>query len=332
MPLKVGINGFGRIGRMVYRAARNNPEIEVVAVNDVTDAKTLAHLLKYDSTHRIFPERISVKDNMLAVGESQVRVLSERDPAKLPWKDLGVEIVVESTGIFTKKEDCLKHISAGAKKVLLTVPPKGEVDAMIVLGANDEMLKPEHVVVSNASCTTNCLAPLAKVLHETFTIEWGLMTTVHAYTADQRLVDAPHKDLRRARSAAVSIVPTTTGAARAVGKVIPALKGKLDGLAMRVPVQDGSVTDLVVASKKEVSVDAINRVVQKASETTHKGIIEYCEDPIVSVDIIGNPASSIFDSQLTMAMGPKMFKVVSWYDNEWGYSNRCIDIILKMAE
>jgi glyceraldehyde 3-phosphate dehydrogenase len=331
MPVKVGINGFGRIGRMVYRAASSNRDIEVVAVNDITDAATLAHLLKYDSTHRRFPGKVSVKDNALLVGETQVRVLAERDPAKLPWKDLGVEIVVESTGIFTKREDCAKHITAGARKVLLTVPPKGEVDAMIVLGANDEALKPEHLIVSNASCTTNCLAPLARVLHETFGIESGLMTTVHAYTADQRLVDAPHKDLRRARSAAVSIVPTTTGAAKAVGKVIPELKGKLDGIAMRVPVQDGSVTDLVATTKKDVSVDAINRVVQKAAQTTHRGIIEYCEDPIVSVDIIGNPASSIFDSQLTMVMGPRLFKVVSWYDNEWGYSSRCIDLVIKMA-
>ncbi|RJP22637.1 MAG: type I glyceraldehyde-3-phosphate dehydrogenase [Candidatus Abyssobacteria bacterium SURF_5] len=331
MPLKVGINGFGRIGRMVYRAASSNGQIEVVAVNDITDAATLAHLLKYDSTHRMLPKKVTAKDNMLLVGNSEIRVLSERDPAKLPWKDLGVEVVVESTGIFRKREDCAKHLAAGAKKVLLTVPPKGDVDAMIVLGVNDDKLKPEHLIISNASCTTNCLAPLAKVLHETFGIEWGLMTTVHAYTSDQRLIDAPHKDLRRARTAAVSIIPTTTGAAKAVGKVMPELNGKLDGLAMRVPVVDGSVIDLVAATKKEVSVDAINRVVQKAAQTTHKGIIEYCEDPIVSVDIIGNPASSIFDSQLTMVMGPKMLKVVSWYDNEWGYSNRCIDLIVKMA-
>ncbi len=331
MAIRVGINGFGRIGRMVYRATLENPEIEVIAVNDITDAATLAHLLKYDSTHRRFPGKVSAKDNMLFVGEAQVKVLAERDPAKLPWKDLGVEIVVEATGIFRKREECQKHIQAGAKKVLLTVPPKGEVDAMIVLGVNDDKLKPEHSIVSNASCTTNCLAPMAKVLHEAFTIEHGLMTTIHAYTADQRLVDAPHKDLRRARSAAVSIVPTTTGAAKAVGKVLPDLNGKLDGIAMRVPVQNGSVTDLVATCKKDVSVDAINRVMSKAAETTHKGIIEYCEDPIVSVDIIGNPHSSIYDSQLTMVLGPKMFKVVSWYDNEWGYSKRCADLIERMA-
>jgi len=331
MAIKVGINGFGRIGRMVYRATRENPDIEVVAVNDITDAATLAHLLKYDSTHQRFPEKVSVKDSSLVVSDKDLKVLSERDPAKLPWGDLGVEIVVESTGIFRKREDCVKHVEGGAKKVLLTVPPKGDVDAMVVIGVNEDKLKPEHVVVSNASCTTNCLAPMAKVLHEAFTIESGLMTTVHGYTSDQRLIDAPHSDLRRARSAAVSIIPTTTGAAKAVGKVFPALSGKLDGMAMRVPVQDGSVTDLVAVTKKGVSVEAINEAMKKASETTHKGIIEYCEDPIVSVDIIGNPHSSIFDSKLTLAIGSKMFKVVSWYDNEWGYSKRCVDLIVIMA-
>ena len=331
MAIKVGINGFGRIGRMVYRATRENPDIEVLAVNDITDAATLAHLLKYDSTHQRFPGKVSVKDGSLVVGGKDLKVLSERDPAKLPWGDLGVEIVVESTGIFRKREDCVKHVEGGARKVLLTVPPKGDVDAMIVIGVNEDKLKPEHVVVSNASCTTNCLAPMAKVLHEAFTIESGLMTTVHGYTSDQRLIDAPHSDLRRARSAAVSIIPTTTGAAKAVGKVFPALSGKLDGMAMRVPVQDGSVTDLVAVTKKDVSVEAINEAMKKASETTHKGIIEYCEDPIVSVDIIGNPHSSIFDSNLTLVMGSKMFKVVSWYDNEWGYSKRCVDLIVIMA-
>jgi len=331
MAIKVGINGFGRIGRMVYRATRENPDIEVVAVNDITDAATLAHLLKYDSTHQRFPEKVSVKDGSLVVSDKDLKVLSERDPAKLPWGDLGVEIVVESTGIFRKREDCIKHVEGGAKKVLLTVPPKGDVDAMIVIGVNEDKLKPEHVVVSNASCTTNCLAPMAKVLHEAFTIESGLMTTVHGYTSDQRLIDAPHRDLRRARSAAVSIIPTTTGAAKAVGKVFPALSGKLDGMAMRVPVQDGSVTDLVAVTKKDVSVEAINETMKKASETTHKGIIEYCEDPIVSVDVIGNPHSSIFDSKLTLVMGSKMFKAVSWYDNEWGYSKRCVDLIVIMA-
>ena len=331
MSIRVGINGFGRIGRMVYRASRENPEIEVVAVNDITDASTLAHLLKYDSTHKRFPEDVFARDGALLVGGKELKVLAERDPAKLPWKDLEVEIVVESTGIFRKQKDCLKHVEGGAKKVLLTVPPKGEVDAMIVLGVNDDTLKPEHKVISNASCTTNCLAPMAKVIHETFTIESGLMTTVHAYTSDQRLVDAPHSDLRRARSAAVSIIPTTTGAAKAVGKVIPELAGKLDGMAMRVPVQDASVTDFVGMTRKDISVDAINEAMKKAAATTCKGIIEYCEDPIVSVDIIGNPHSSIFDSLLTMTLGDRMFKVVSWYDNEWGYSKRCVDLIERMA-
>ncbi len=331
MAINIGINGFGRIGRMVYRATLANPQIKVVAVNDITEPATLAHLLKYDSTHGKFSKTVSVKDDTLVVGKSRMKVLKERDPAKLPWKALGVEIVVESTGIFRRREDCMKHVEAGAKKVLLTVPPKGDVDAMIVLGVNDIMLKPEHVVISNASCTTNCLAPMVKVLHKAFGIESGLMTTVHAYTADQRLVDAPHSDLRRARTAGVSIIPTTTGAAKAVGKVIPELNGKLDGMALRVPVQNASVTDFVATTKKKVSVDTINKVMKKAAETTHKGIIEYCEDPIVSVDVIGNPHSSIFDSQLTMTIGTNMFKVVSWYDNEWGYSMRCVDLIVRMA-
>ena len=331
MSVRVGINGFGRIGRMVYRAALENSEVEVIAVNDITDASTLAHLLKYDSAQGRFGKEVSVDGDALVVEGKTLRVLAERDPAKLPWGDLGVEIVVESTGIFRKREDCLKHVEGGAKKVLLTVPPKGDVDAMIVLGVNDDMLKPEHAVVSNASCTTNCLAPMAKVIHDAFTLESGLMTTVHAYTGDQRLIDAPHKDLRRARSAAVSIIPTTTGAAKAVGKVVPDLNGKLDGMAMRVPVQDGSVTDLVGITAKDISVEAINEEMKKAAETTYKGIIEYCTDPIVSVDIVGNPHSSIFDSQLTMTMGSRMFKVVSWYDNEWGYSNRCVDLIVRMA-
>jgi glyceraldehyde 3-phosphate dehydrogenase len=331
MAIKVGINGFGRIGRMVYRATLEYPEIEVVAVNDITDAATLAHLLKYDSTHGRFAEKVTAGDDGLDVGGKYLKALGERDPAKLPWGDLGVEIVIESTGIFRKREDCFKHVEAGAKKVLLTVPPKGDIDAMIVLGVNEDALKPEHQVISNASCTTNCLAPMAKVLHEAFTIESGLMTTVHAYTSDQRLIDAPHSDLRRARSAAVSIIPTTTGAAKAVGKVYPELNGKLDGMAMRVPVQDGSVTDLVFVTGKEVSVEAINEAMRKAAATTHKGIIEYCEDPIVSTDVIGNPHSSIFDSNLTMVIGGRTCKVVSWYDNEWGYSKRCADLIVRMA-
>jgi glyceraldehyde 3-phosphate dehydrogenase len=332
MAIKVGINGFGRIGRMVFRATLENRKLDVVAVNDITDATTLAHLLKYDSTHGRFSQKVSARGSSLSVGGKKLKVLSERDPANLPWADLGVDIVVESTGIFRQREQCMKHIKGGgAKKVLLTVPPKGDVDAMIVLGVNENTLRARHKVVSNASCTTNCLAPMAKVLDQRFGIVSGLMTTVHGYTSDQRLIDAPHSDLRRARSAAVSIIPTTTGAAKAVGKVYPKLNGKLDGMAMRVPVQDGSVTDLVAVTKKKVTVEAINEAMQKAAKTTHKGIIEYCKDPVVSVDIIGNPHSSIFDSQLTMAIGERMFKVVSWYDNEWGYSKRCADLIVKMA-
>jgi glyceraldehyde 3-phosphate dehydrogenase len=331
MAIKVAINGFGRIGRMVFRASRENSNVEVVAVNDITDAATLAHLLKYDSAHQKLSEEVSAKEDSLLIGGKELKVFGKRDPADLPWGDLGVDVVVESTGIFREREQCAKHLTAGARKVLLTVPPKGEVDAMIVLGVNEDSLKADDKVVSNASCTTNCLAPMAKVLNEAFGIENGLMTTVHGYTSDQRLIDAPHSDLRRARSAAVSIIPTTTGAAKAVGKVYPELNGKLDGMSMRVPVQDGSVTDLVAVAKKDVTVEAINEVMRKASETTHKGIIEYCVDPIVSVDVIGNPHSSIFDSQLTMVIGGKTFKVVSWYDNEWGYSSRCVDLAVMMA-
>jgi glyceraldehyde 3-phosphate dehydrogenase len=317
---------------MVFRAAQENRKVEVVAVNDITDAETLAHLLKYDSTHGRFSKKVSVKGRSLIVGGKKLKVLSERDPAKLPWGDLGVDVVVESTGIFRERAQCAKHIDGGgAKKVLLTVPPKGDVDAMIVIGVNEGSLKPKHKIISNASCTTNCLAPMAKVLHERFGIESGLMTTVHGYTSDQQLIDGPHSDLRRARSAAVSIIPTTTGAAKAVGKVYPKLAGKLDGMAMRVPVSDGSVTDLVATTKKKVSVEAINEAMKKAAKTTHKGIIEYCEDPVVSVDIIGNPHSSVFDSKLTMVLGDRLFKVVSWYDNEWGYSKRCVDMIVLMA-
>ena len=332
MAIKIGINGFGRIGRMVFRAAQENRKVEVVAVNDITDAQTLAHLLKYDSTHGRFSKKVSVKGRNISVGGKKLKVLSERDPADLPWGDLGVDVVVESTGIFRERAQCARHIDGGgAKKVLLTVPPKGDVDAMIVLGVNDKSLKAKHKIVSNASCTTNCLAPMAKVLNERFGIESGLMTTVHGYTSDQQLIDGPHSDLRRARSAAVSIIPTTTGAAKAVGIVYPKLAGKLDGMAMRVPVSDGSVTDLVATTKKKVSVEAINEAMQKAAKTTHKGIIDYCVDPIVSVDVIGNPHSSIFDSKLTMVMGDHLFKVVSWYDNEWGYSSRCVDMIVMMG-
>jgi glyceraldehyde 3-phosphate dehydrogenase len=330
MATKVAINGFGRIGRNVFKLLLNDPQFEVAAINDLTDAKTLAHLLKYDSVNGVFAGTVQATADSIVVNGKTVKVLAEKDPANLPWGALGVELVVESTGVFTSKEKCLLHVKAGAKKVLLTVPPKDEVDAIVVMGVNDETLKATDVVVSNASCTTNCLAPMAKVLHEAFGIKRGLMTTIHAYTNDQNVLDMPHKDLRRARSAATNIIPTTTGAARAVGKVLPALKGKLDGYALRVPVPDGSVTDLSVEFEKTVTKEEINAAMKKAAEGPLKGIIQYVTDPIVSGDIIGNPHSSIFDSELTSVMDGNFAKVVSWYDNEWGYSNRCIDILKKM--
>jgi len=332
MAIKVGINGFGRIGRTVFKLLVKNADFEVVGINDITDAKTLAHLLKYDSTFGVFNAEVKATENSIIVNGKEYKVTAIKDPSQLPWRDLGATVVVESTGIFTKKDDCLKHVSAGAKKVLLTVPPKDEVDAIIVMGVNDETLKPTDVVVSNASCTTNCLAPVAKVLHKNFGIVRGFMTTVHAYTNDQRVLDMPHKDLRRARAAANAIIPTTTGAARAVGKVLPELKGKLDGFAMRVPVIDGSVVDLVAELEKKATKEDINRAIKEAAETYLKGILAYTEDPIVSCDVIGNPNSSIFDAQSTMVMGDNFVKVVSWYDNEFGYSNRCVDLLKLMAK
>lgn len=332
MAIKVGINGFGRIGRTVFKLLVKSADFEVVGVNDITDAKTLAHLLKYDSVFGVLDAEVKATEDSIIVNGKAYKVTAIKDPAQLPWKDLDAEVVVESTGIFTKKDDCLKHVSAGAKKVLLTVPPKDEVDAIIVMGVNDETLKSTDVVVSNASCTTNCLAPVAKVLHKNFGIVRGFMTTVHAYTNDQRVLDMPHKDLRRARAAANSIIPTTTGAARAVGKVLPELKGKLDGFAMRVPVIDGSVVDLVAELEKKATKEDINRAIKEASETYLKGILAYTEDPIVSCDVIGNPHSSIFDAQSTMVMGDNFIKVVSWYDNEFGYSNRCVDLLKLMAK
>jgi len=330
MATKIGINGFGRIGRNVFKLLMESKEFEVVAINDLTDAKTLAYLLKYDSVSGVYKGQVEAKDGAIVVNGKEIKILAERDPAQLPWGTLGVDFVLESTGVFTSQEACMKHIAGGAKKVLLTVPPKGDVDAIIVMGVNDESLKPTDKVVSNASCTTNCLAPFAKVLHETFGIKRGLMTTVHAYTNDQNVLDMPHKDLRRARAAAESIIPTTTGAARAVGKVLPALKGKLDGMAMRVPVKDASVVDLVVELEKPATIEEINAAMKKAADGPLKGILEYCTDPIVSNDIIGNPASSVFDSQLTSVMDGNFAKVISWYDNEWGYSNRCVDLFKKM--
>ncbi len=331
MATKVGINGFGRIGRNVFKLLEASPDFEVVLVNDLTNAKTLAHLLKYDSVMGPYDKAVEVKDDAIVVEGRAVKVTAIKNPAELPWAAEGVELVVESTGVFTSKEQCLLHVQAGAKKVLLTVPPKDAVDAMIVMGVNDDTLKPEDIVISNASCTTNCLAPVAKVLHENFGIKRGLMTTVHAYTNDQSAHDMPHKDLRRARAAAVSIIPTSTGAARAVGKVLPDLNGKLDGMALRVPVIDGSVVDLVAEMEKPLTKEEVNAAMKAAAEGPLKGILQYTEDEIVSVDVIGNPHSSIFDANCTSVMDGNFLKIISWYDNEWGYSNRCIDLLKKMA-
>jgi len=327
MATKVGINGFGRIGRMVFKILKKRSDIEVVSINDLTDAKTLAHLLKYDSVHGRYNGTIEAKEKSIVVDGKEINITTVKDPAELGWGKLGVDIVVESTGVFTKKEQIAKHLQAGAKKVILTVPAKDEIDNMIVLGVNDESLRKTDAIVSNASCTTNCLAPMVKVLNDTFKIKYGLMTTVHAYTNDQKILDLPHKDLRRARAAAVSIIPTTTGAARAVGKIIPELSGKLNGMAMRVPVKDGSVVDFVAEVEKEVTAEAVNAAMKKAAEGAMKGIMEYTEEPIVSEDIIGNPHSCIFDALSTMTMGKTMVKVIGWYDNEWGYSNRVVGLI-----
>ena len=331
MTIAVGINGFGRIGRMVFRILHaRRDQFQVVAINDLGDALTMAHLLKYDSTQGKFDGDISVDGTTLVVDGWRVPMLSERDPANLPWAEYGNPLVVESTGVFRKREQLEGHLKAGAAKVLLTVPPKDEVDALIVLGVNDEELKPEHKIVSNASCTTNCLAPVVKVLHEAFGIEQGLMNTIHAYTNDQSILDLPHKDLRRARSAAINMIPTTTGAARAVGKVMPEMNGVLDGFAVRVPVATGSMVDLTVTLKKAATVEEINAKVKAAAEGPMKGILAYSEEPLVSTDIIGDPHSSIFDSGLTMSKG-NFVKVCSWYDNEWGYSVRCADMLARMA-
>lgn len=324
--VKVGINGFGRIGRLVFRQAMTNEKVEVVAINDLCDANTLAHLLKYDSTHGILDADIQVEENSLIVNGCKIVICSEKDPAQLPWKDLGVDLVVESTGIFTKREGAAKHIAAGAKKVIISAPAKNDVDATIVLGVNDDTITGNEEIVSNASCTTNCLAPMVKVLEDSFGIEKGFMTTVHAFTNDQRILDLPHKDLRRARTAMTSIIPTSTGAAKAIGLVIPELSGKLDGMAMRVPVPDGSVTDLTVILKKPTTKEEINAAMQKAAEGNMRGVLQFCTDPVVSTDIVGNANSCIFDSLLTMATG-NMVKVVGWYDNELGYSTRVVDLL-----
>lgn len=331
MATKIGINGFGRIGRNVFKLLLDEPGFEVAAINDLTDAKTLAHLLKYDSVSGPFKGTVVAKENSIVVNGKEIKITAIKNPAELPWGELGVELVLESTGVFRAKAQCEMHLQAGAKKVLLSVPPKDDIDAIVVVGVNDEVLKPEHKIVSNASCTTNCLAPVAKVLHEHFGIKRGLMTTIHAYTNDQPAQDQPHKDLRRARAAAVSIIPTSTGAARAVGKVLPDLKGKLDGMAMRVPVIDGSVVDLVAELDKPATVEAINAAVKAAAEGPLKGVLEYTEDEIVSVDVIGNSHSSVFDAKSTTVMDGNFIKIVSWYDNEWGYSCRCIDLFKMMA-
>jgi glyceraldehyde 3-phosphate dehydrogenase len=329
--IRVGINGFGRIGRSVFRILSDRKDIAVVAINDLYDNDQLAYLLKYDTVMRVFGKEVSADADSMTVDGRRTRMTEERDPAKLPWGELKVDVVVEATGVLVSREKLEPHLAAGAKRVILTVPPKGEIDAMIVMGVNDETLKPEHRLVSNASCTTNCLAPIAKILDERFGIEEAFMTTVHAYTNDQRLADVPHKDLRRSRAAAENIIPTTTGAARAVGKVLPRLAGKLDGMAMRVPVPDGSIVDLSCRLGQTPSAADVNAAVREAAEGPLRRYVEYSEAPLVSSDIIGNPHSSIFDALSTAAAGDGWVKAVAWYDNEWGYSNRVVDLIEKLA-
>ncbi|MBQ2539916.1 MAG: type I glyceraldehyde-3-phosphate dehydrogenase [Bacteroidales bacterium] len=332
--IKVAINGFGRIGRMSFRAImENHPELEVVAVNDLTSAETLAYLFKYDSVHDNFPGEVHAEGDCIVVNGKKVKIYAERDPQNLPWKELGIDIVIESTGLFKKREQMMKHINAGAKKVILTVPASkaDDVDATIVMGVNDNILTKEMQLVSNASCTTNCLAPMAKVLNDKFGIKRGLMNTIHSYTNDQKILDQPHSDLRRARAAAVSIIPTSSGAAKAVGLVIPELQGKLDGFAMRVPTPDGSVVDLTAEMKCNVTKEEINAAIKEAAEGPMKGILQYTADPIVSIDIVDNTHSSIFDSLLTQVMDGNMVKVISWYDNEKGYSTRVSDLAAKLA-
>jgi len=327
VAIKVGINGFGRIGRMVFKIMLARGGFDIVAINDLTDAKTLAHLLKYDSTHGRFQGEVKAKDKSIVVNGKETEILSIKNPAELPWKKGGAKVVIESTGVFREKEKIALHLKAGAEKVILTVPAKDEIDNMIVLGVNEKALKATDKIVSNASCTTNCLAPMVKVLNDTFGVEKGLMTTIHAYTNDQRILDFPHKDLRRARAAAENIIPTTTGAAKAVGKIIPELNGKINGIAVRVPVKCGSLTDFVAVVKKKTTVEDINKAFKEASKAALKGILEYTEDPIVSTDIIGNAHSCIFDAKATMTITDNLVKIVGWYDNEWGYSNRVVDLI-----
>jgi glyceraldehyde 3-phosphate dehydrogenase len=332
--VKVGVNGFGRIGRNLFRAAYEaGSELEFVAVNDITDAATLAHLLKYDSILGRFPGRIEVGDDAIAVDGQQIKVLAERDPAALPWRELGVEVAIESTGLFTKRDDAAKHLEAGAQKVIISAPAT-DPDVTVALGVNfDQAYDPDrHQIISNASCTTNCLAPVAKVMHEAVGIERGLMTTIHAYTADQRLQDLPHKDLRRARAAAINLIPTSTGAAKAIGLVLPELEGKLNGIAVRAPVATGSVVDLVCQVSRETTAEEINAAAREAADGSLRGILAYTEDPIVSTDIVQDPHSSIFDSGQTTVIDGRLVKVIAWYDNEWGYSNRCVELAAKVLE
>ncbi len=331
---RVAINGFGRIGRTVFRIIVSRPEadIEVVAINDLSDDDILGYLLEYDSVMGRFDQTVSIEDGLMRVGDHEVKMLMERDPAKLPWAELDVDVVVEATGVFRDRASLQSHLDAGAKRVVLTVPAKDDIDETVVLGVNDEDLDADDLIVSNASCTTNCLAPLAKVLDDAFGIRKGMMTTVHAYTNDQRLADVPHADLRRSRAATENIIPTTTGAAKAVGQVLPNLVGKLDGMAMRVPVPDGSTVDLVVELDTDVTVEEVNAAVKAAAEGEMAGILEYTEEPIVSTDVIGNPHSSIFDASGTHVLGGNLVKVMSWYDNEWGYSNRVVDLIERLAQ
>ena len=331
MAIRIGINGFGRIGRMAYRAMLDNKNIDVVAVNDITDAKTLAHLLKHDSVHGPLKHQVKAEGNEIMLDGRALRVLAERDPGKLPWKDLKVEVVIESTGLFTARDKAALHLNAGARKVVISAPADG-VDVTLCMGVNQAAYDPaKHHVISNASCTTNCLAPVAKVLHENFGIVQGLMTTVHAYTSDQMLQDGPHRDLRRARAAGLSMVPTSTGAAKAIGLVLPALNGKLDGIAIRVPTPNVSVVDLTATVERDADDKSVNAAMKKAAEGELRGILAYSEEPLVSVDLNGNPHSSIFDAPLTKVLGKRLVKIFSWYDNEWGYSNRLADVTAFVA-
>jgi glyceraldehyde 3-phosphate dehydrogenase len=331
MAIKLGINGFGRIGRLVFRSIleRDEHNFDIVGVNDLTDANTLAHLLKYDSAHGQLPFDVAVEDGALIVGGDRFPVFNEKDPANLPWGEHDTDVVIESTGIFRTREGAGKHLTAGADKVVISAPAKSEVDATVVLGVNDDILTGDEEIISNASCTTNCLAPMVKVLDDAFGLKSVLMTTIHAYTSSQNIVDGPHKDLRRARTAAQSIIPTTTGAAKAVEQVLPHLEGRLDGMAMRVPVQDGSVTDLVANLDRDVTIDDINAAFKEAANGPMNGVLEYSEEPLVSVDIIHNPHSCIFDAPSTMASG-SMVKLIGWYDNEWGYANRTVDAVERL--